>query len=91
MTNEFFRGVVAFKEHLGPIFLQVSDSYSPKRKDELFDYLRSLPTDLQFFVEVRHPAWYSDDAIREAFFSTLKEINVGAVITDTTGRRDWMR
>lgn len=88
LTNEFFRGVVAFKEHLGPIFLQVSDSYSPKRKDELFDYLRSLPTDLQFFVEVRHHEWYSNDAIREELFTTLKEMNVGAVITDTTGRRD---
>src|SRR3982750_4111278 len=26
ITNEFFRGITAFKEHLGPIFVQVSDS-----------------------------------------------------------------
>jgi uncharacterized protein YecE (DUF72 family) len=88
LTNEFFRGVVAFKDHLGPIFLQVSDSYGPKRRQELFDYVRSLPTDLQFFVEVRHHEWYSNDAIREEYFSTLKDMNVGAVITDTSGRRD---
>lgn len=88
LTSEFFRGIVAFEEHLGPIFVQLSDTFSPKRKDELFDYLGSLPTDLQFFLEVRHPDWFGKDAIREEFFTTLKSMNIGAVITDTSGRRD---
>jgi uncharacterized protein YecE (DUF72 family) len=88
VTNEFFRGIVAFKEHLGPIFVQVSDSFSPKRKDELFAYLKSLPTDLQFFLEVRHPDWFAKEKDKEAMFSFLKENNMGAVITDTAGRRD---
>jgi uncharacterized protein YecE (DUF72 family) len=88
ITNEFFRGIVAFKEHLGPVFVQVSDTFSPKRKEELFDYLKTLPTDLQFFLEVRHPDWFSKDAVREELFSTLKQLNIGAVITDTAGRRD---
>src|SRR5688572_17167866 len=44
VTNEFFRGIVAFGEHLGPVFVQVSDSFSPKRKVELFAFLKSLPT-----------------------------------------------
>ena len=55
ITNEFFRGIVAFEKNLGPIFVQVSDSFSPNRRKELFDYLASLPKDLQFFLEVRHP------------------------------------
>ena len=88
ITNEFFRGIVAFEEYLGPIFVQVSDAFSPKRKEELFDFLRSLPTDLQFFLEVRHPDWFKKDDIREEMFATLKSLNMGAVITDTAGRRD---
>jgi uncharacterized protein YecE (DUF72 family) len=88
VTNEFFRGIVAFKEHLGPIFVQVSDSFSPKRKEELFAYLKSLPTDLQFFLEVRHPDWFAKENDREAMFSFLKDNNMGAVITDTAGRRN---
>ena len=88
ITNEFFRGIVAFEEYLGPIFVQVSDTFSPKRKDELFGYLRTLPTDLQFFLEVRHPDWFRKDDIREEMISTLKELSMGAVITDTAGRRD---
>jgi len=88
ITTEFFRGIVAFEEHLGPIFIQVSDTFSPKRKEELFDFLRSLPKDLQFFVEVRHPDWFAKETIRNEFFDTLSSLNVGAVITDTSGRRD---
>jgi len=88
ITNEFFRGIVAFEDNLGPIFVQVSDAFSPKRKEELFDFLKSLPTDLQFFLEVRHPDWFKKDDIREEMFETLKSLNMGAVITDTAGRRD---
>lgn len=88
ISNEFLRGVTAFEKHLGPIFVQVSDSFSPKRKEELFTYLKSLPTDLQFFLEVRHPDWFGKEKDREDMFNFLKENNMGAVITDTAGRRD---
>jgi uncharacterized protein YecE (DUF72 family) len=88
VTNEFFRGITAFKEHLGPIFVQVSDSFSTKRKEELFTFLKSLPSDLQFFLEVRHPDWFAKENIKAEMFEFLKSNNMGAVITDTAGRRD---
>ncbi|MGC4035970.1 MAG: DUF72 domain-containing protein [Chitinophagaceae bacterium] len=88
LTNEFFRGILAFKEHLGPVFVQVSDTFSPKRKQELFTYMESLPKDLQFFLEVRHPDWFAKERDREDMFAFLHEHNMGAVITDTAGRRD---
>jgi uncharacterized protein YecE (DUF72 family) len=88
IQNEFFRGIVAFEESLGPIFVQVSDAFTPKRKEELFDYLALLPKDLQFFLEVRHPDWFGKEAIRKELFTTLTQLNMGAVITDTAGRRD---
>jgi uncharacterized protein YecE (DUF72 family) len=88
LSNEFLRGIAGFGEHLGPIFVQVSDTFSPKRKDELFTYLASLPKDLQFFLEVRHPGWFANEKDREDMFSFLREHNMGAVITDTAGRRD---
>lgn len=88
ISDEFLKGILAFEKHLGPVFVQVSDTFSPNRKDDLFAYLKSLPTDLQFFLEVRHPDWFGKDAIREELFSFLKDIKMGAVITDTSGRRD---
>jgi uncharacterized protein YecE (DUF72 family) len=88
IANEYFRGITAFGDYLGPIFIQVSDTFSPKRKDELFDYLKTLPTDLQFFLEVRHPDWFAKEDIRNELLSTLQKLNIGFVITDTAGRRD---
>lgn len=88
ISNEFLRGVTAFKEHLGPIFVQVSDTFSPKRKEELFTYLKSLPTDLQFFLEVRHPDWFAKEKDKEDILEFLHTNNMGYVITDTAGRRD---
>jgi uncharacterized protein YecE (DUF72 family) len=82
------RGILAFKEHLGPVFVQVSDSFSPKRKEELFSFLKSLPTDLAFFLEVRHPDWFANKELMEETCELLRSINMGFVITDTSGRRD---
>jgi uncharacterized protein YecE (DUF72 family) len=88
ITDNFLEGVLAFGKHLGPIFIQVSDRFTPNRRDELFNYLSSLPRDLQFFLEVRHPDWFADKAVREDMFSSLRKLKMGAVITDTAGRRD---
>ncbi|MCW3464686.1 DUF72 domain-containing protein [Chitinophaga nivalis] len=88
LTTAFLEGVLAFGPHLGPIFLQLSDRYSPAKRANLYEYLATLPADLQFFVEVRHPQWFADEAIRQEFFETLQQLKIGAVITDTAGRRD---
>ncbi len=88
LTDRFLTGILAFEDHLGPIFMQVSDTYSPVNRKTLFRYLKSLPTDIPFFMEVRHPAWYSDNQVRKEYFKTLQSLQIGAVISDTAGRRD---
>jgi uncharacterized protein YecE (DUF72 family) len=88
ITNEFFRGISAFGAHLGPIFIQFSDTFSPKRKHELFTYLETLPKNLGYFLEVRHAGWFEKEKDREDLFDFLAEHHIGAVITDTAGRRD---
>ena len=88
LTTAFLESVLAFENNLGPIFLQLSESFSPTQKDALFHYLSSLPKDLTFFLELRHPAWFTDVAAKETLFTKLRELKIGAVITDTPGRRD---
>lgn len=87
-TSAFLEGVLALGDQLGTIFLQTSENYSPNRRDALFNYLRTLPTDLQFSLEVRHPDWFADPQINKELFDTLRSLKIGAVITDTAGRRD---
>ncbi|MEN9686312.1 MAG: hypothetical protein RLZZ28_2098 [Bacteroidota bacterium] len=88
ITTEFLRGIIAFEKKLGPVFIQVSDAFGSRRKDELFQFLRSLPADLSFFLEVRHPDWFGKAAIRDELLEFLRSVNMGIVITDTSGRRD---
>jgi uncharacterized protein YecE (DUF72 family) len=87
-TNAFFESVTAFGKHLGPIFLQTSDRFSPKKKENVYKYLQSLPTDLQFFFEVRHPDWFGNEQEKNELIETLNKSNIGYIITDTGGRRD---
>lgn len=35
-----------------------------------------------------HPDWFGKEVIREELFAFLRSINMGIVITDTSGRRD---
>lgn len=87
LTDAFLEGIVAFGKNLGPVFLQVSDKFGPKQKEELFNYLETLPNDVQFFLEVRHPDWFVQPN-NDELFEKLKKLKIGAVITDTAGRRD---
>lgn len=87
LTNAFLQSITNLGSHMGPVFFQVSDKFGPKRKQELYDYLKTLPRDVQWFVEVRSPEWF-EPAQAEELFCTLNQLKMGAVITDTAGRRD---
>ena len=49
-------------------------------------YLLALPKDLQVFVEMRHPEWFTD--YKDKLFDFLSANNFGWLTTDTSGRRD---
>ena len=87
LTDVFLKSMSRFGKHLGPIFLQLSDKFGPKRKDELFSYLSMFPRDVQLFLEIRHPDWF-EKATSDELFQKLRKLQVGSVITDTAGRRD---
>jgi len=88
VTTQFYKGIMAFGDLLGPLFLQLSDNYTPKSLPDLKLYLEDLPRDVPVFVEVRHKDWYAVPSARDEFFAMLHELNIGAVITDASGRRD---
>ena len=87
LTEVFLQNIITLGKDLGPVFIQLPDKFGPKRKEELFTYLRSLPRDVQFFLEVRHPDWFVKSEADE-LFKTLRKLKIGSVITDVAGRRD---
>lgn len=88
LTTAFLDGVSALGDHIGPVFLQLSDQFAPTQGRVLFDFLRTLPAGFVFFLEVRHPDWFLNARYRQAFFERLRELGIGVVITDTAGRRE---
>ncbi|HTH82091.1 MAG TPA: DUF72 domain-containing protein, partial [Mucilaginibacter sp.] len=51
ITTTFYEGILAFGDKLGPLFLQLSDNFTPKSFPELKAYLEQLPKDIPVFVE----------------------------------------
>jgi uncharacterized protein YecE (DUF72 family) len=88
ITTTFYEGILAFGDKLGPLFLQLSDNFTPKSFPELKAYLEQLPKDIPVFVELRHKEWFANDEVRQSVFNLFHELNIGAVITDASGRRD---
>ena len=96
-TELFIDAVRHFGPTLGPSFLQLSEGFGPDRAAVLQAYLRSLPRDFQACVELRHPGWFTSDVMSrpaapvsavEATWSLFRELGIGAIITDSAGRRD---
>jgi uncharacterized protein YecE (DUF72 family) len=88
ITTKYYEGIMAFGDKLGPLFLQVADNFTPKSLPELKAYLQRLPKDVPVFLELRHKEWFADAANRSTVFNLLHELQIGAVITDASGRRD---
>lgn len=76
------------KTRLGPVFIQLSDQFSPARQVELLEFLASLPVGIQWMLELRHAAWFEQSQRMADFYRTLSDLKIGLVITDVAGRRD---
>jgi uncharacterized protein YecE (DUF72 family) len=87
ITDIFLQSIAVLGDQLGPVFLQLSESFPPQYKEDLFTYLASLPKGFSFFLELRHPAWFLAKQ-EEELFENLHQSGIGAVITDAPGRRD---
>ena len=80
----FLNGLAVLKEahRLGPTFLQLSPTFSPQKFGRLEKFLRSLPVQFNFAVEVRHYDFFQPSVEKE-FNHLLKELAIDRVIFDS--------
>jgi uncharacterized protein YecE (DUF72 family) len=90
ITVQFYNSLSGFGDYLGPLLLQLGDNLSPKSFPQLKAYLQSLPQTYPVHLEVRNKGWFAEADHRKELFSLLHDLNVGTVISDTSGRRDCM-
>ncbi|HNK64685.1 MAG TPA: DUF72 domain-containing protein [Anaerolineales bacterium] len=67
---------------LGPMFLQLPPSYSPRLILDLAKFLDAFPKDIRLGVEVRHLDWFEDEH-RTALNRLLSDRNMARVVIDT--------
>lgn len=84
-TDDFIEGLLALGNRLGPSFIQLPPHFAPRHADALWAYLAKWPRELPVSVEFRHPDWFVGV---QPHWERLAELGVGAVISDTAGRRD---
>ncbi|MBN8582837.1 MAG: DUF72 domain-containing protein [Anaerolineae bacterium] len=72
---------------LGPMFLQLPPSYSPKLMPDLATFLSAFPKDIRLGVEVRHLDWFEDE-YRNSLNKLLSDHNMARVVIDTRPIRD---
>jgi uncharacterized protein YecE (DUF72 family) len=87
-TAQFYEAIQGFGDKLGALMLQLSDNFSPKSFDNLKTYLEALPVDPPVFLEIRNKEWFNEGDARQQLFNLLHDLKIGAVITDSAGRRD---
>lgn len=88
LSAQFFEAISHFADRLGPISIQLSETFSPKSFENLENYLSQWPAGVPVAVELRHKNWFQVPEERERLFETLHKFDTGTVITDVAGRRD---
>lgn len=88
LVDRFLEAIYEFKETLGPIFLMPNPQMGPKSLEVQQAFIESLPNDVELFVEQRHKEWFSNHEAFESLYGILEKQNAGAIITDSSGRRD---
>ncbi len=82
-TTEFLKRLEPLGMNLGPFYLQLPEQFGPNYLGNLEQYLKSLPQDFEYAVEVRHPEFFSDMEIQAELQHRLGELGAHRVIFDT--------
>ena len=62
-THHFIETMRGLDDKLGPLLLQFSYQFGPGHFETLMQYLKRLPSDLKYAVEVRNRDWYDTEIV----------------------------
>lgn len=82
-TQEFLQRMEPLGQRMDGLMLQLPASFSPNGLSMLEAFLRSLPPDYHYAVEVRHPAFFTHTDSRATYNALLEKLGVNRVIFET--------
>lgn len=83
VTERFLDRLRPLGPRLGPVMIQLPPRFGPPRLAVLEAFLRTLPTDLRFCLEVRHPGFFAETPAEKRLTALLVEHHVERVVLDT--------
>ena len=86
-TAEFLARMAPLGKRLGPFMLQLPPAFGPERFSVLDRFLRELPSEFDYAVELRHPAFYNDREAARRIDALLEKWGSERVIMDTRALR----
>ncbi len=72
-------------ERLGPFFLQLPSSFGGSEFAALEAFLKMLPQEFHYAVEVRHLDFFKNGEVEQRFNALLTSLHMGRVVFDTRG------
>jgi uncharacterized protein YecE (DUF72 family) len=88
VTERFLDGISGFEKNLGPVFLMLHPGMGPNTLESISLFLEAWPKDVDVFMELRHPDWFSGNGHFDEVSLMLEHKKLGMVIIDASGRRD---
>ena len=72
----------------GVAFAVMANYFKPNQFEVLEQFVKYLPKELDFAIELRAPEWFENESIQKEWHQLFIENNIIPVLTDTPGRRD---
>ena len=82
-TTAFLQRLAPLGERINGVMVQLPAGFSPDFLPLLQAFLRELPTDYHYAVEVRHPVFFTNSLVREQLNTVLRAAQVDRVIFDS--------
>ncbi len=82
-TARFLERMAPLGPRLGPTMIQLPPSFGPPRLTVLEAFLRGLPREFRFALEVRHPGFFAETPAERRLAKILLETHVERVVLDT--------
>ncbi len=82
-VRSFLNAVAPLGNRLGPVQVQLPPAFGPDALPLLLNFVRRLPKDWSWAVEVRHPGWFDGSPAQQELDELLIEREISRVVLDT--------
>lgn len=82
-VRSFLDRIEPLGDRIGPVQAQLPPAFGPEGVEVLLAFVRRLPLDWPWTIELRHPGWFDDGDAHRRLDELLAERGIGRVVLDT--------